>query len=281
MKGRPGKDAPGHRVAGARDGGWLGAGPAPASRLLGSLVMYFVPFNVPGRRAARIGMMTLVLFWAVLLYVEIARAREVPPVIIGVREAMRDARRALEREAPAHAVGDAGGECRELVDLGEGDELLPTELEREVIARQVATCERRPGRRADVWGLLILLRLEAQLGVPDESRGILAAVWCVEGALLSRELRGDVRGGVARAHGPFQLWPWHREWCGLAEGGADDLEAAARCYWARVVDRREARALECDDSWRVGEALAANGPAYLSMGCAAESSHWRAMEAAR
>jgi hypothetical protein len=96
-----------------------------------------------------------------------------------------------------------------------------------------------------------------------------------------RTMRGDVRHGIAQAHGPLQLWPWHRAWCGLSAGGADDIDAAARCYWSRVEDRRQARALDCADSWRVGEALAANGPAYLPHGCAATSSHWRQMRVMR
>ena len=153
--------------------------------------------------------------------------------------------------------------------------------ERQVIERQVSACSRQPGRKADVWGLLALYRLEEQLGVPEEARGILGAIYCVEAGAMAGERRGDWKDGVARAHGPMQLWPSIRHWCGLDVRGADDLEGAAHCYWSRVVDRREVRALDCAESWRVGEALAANGPRYLAWGCSARSDHWRAMEAAR
>jgi hypothetical protein len=75
------------------------------------------------------------------------------------------------------------------------------------------------------------------------------------------------------AHGPAQLWPWHRAWCGLSEAGADDVFAALTCYWQRVVDRH-AKVSTCRDSWRVAEALTANGPRYQRLGCKAESKHW-------
>lgn len=207
-----------------------------------------------------------------LLCAPSARASEVPPVIVGVREAMRDARRVLNRGpvAPAHA---SGGECVALPEA-ELDDDIP---ERQVIERQVAACSRQPGRKADVWGLLALYRLEEQLGVPEEARGILGAIYCVEAGAMAGEQRGDWRDGVARAHGPMQLHEPFVRLCGLTRGGRDDLEASARCYWSRV----EARVGACGASYRVAEAMVANAPRYSSWGCAAESAHWRAMEAAR
>lgn len=138
-------------------------------------------------------------------------------------------------------------------------------------------------RMVDPLDVLAVLRLEDHLGVPWEARGILASVWCMEASMMrstrgGRPIRGDFRNGVARAHGPAQLWPWFRNWCGLGARGADDLYGALTCYWARVVDRYHYRDAErCDNPWRVAEALAANGPRYLPMGCRAESSHWREM----
>jgi len=237
---------------------------------------------------ARVGVWVFVSGWFVLVVglgllqrCTDSHASDVPPLIGEVRGVVRDVRRVLHDERPAAREAQPADAlmCVAPLELG-ADEI--TLDERRAIERQIDGCWRRPGRHADPWALLELLRLEDQLGVPDESRGILAAVWCVEGALRSdRVLRGDPRGGVAQAHGPMQLWPWHRAWCGLTKRGADDLVGAARCYWSRVVDRREARAIECSQSWRVGEALAANGPAYLPLGCEAESSHWRTMESMR
>lgn len=187
-------------------------------------------------------------------------------------------------EAPARPDGD-GGMCPvpETPGLDYREMLLaehPTPDEVTLIATAIAKCKRQAWRVADPVAMLALLRHEVEMGVPDEARGITLATWCIEGALRSQAstggpLRGDPRSGVAMAWGPFQLWPWQREWCGLSDGEADDLLVAASCYWRRVSERRSVRALECAESWRVGEALAANGPRYLPMGCGAESGHWR------
>ena len=161
----------------------------------------------------------------------------------------------------------------------------PTEAERAQVEAQIGGCRRQVRQVADPWLVLAVLRYEDALGVPPEARGILGAVWCIEGAMRSQAasggpLRGDVRNGRAMAHGPAQLWPWHRAWCGLTELGADDLFAALGCYWQRVEDRR-ARADGCAEPWREAEALTANGPRYVAQGCAARSGHWREMEAWR
>jgi hypothetical protein len=138
-------------------------------------------------------------------------------------------------------------------------------------------------RMVDPLEVLAVMRLEEYLGIPWDARGILAAVWCMEASMrtVGRKggpVRGDWRNGVARAHGPAQLWPWFREWCGFGPRGADNLYGALTCYWSRVADRHHYRnTSRCSNPWRVAEALAANGPRYLPMGCDAESSHWREM----
>ena len=135
----------------------------------------------------------------------------------------------------------------------------------------------------DPLDVLSVLRLEEYLGVPWEARGILVSVWCMESSMLvvdrkGRPIRGDFKDGIARAHGPAQLWPWFRAWCGLGPNGADHLFGALTWYWSRVVDRYVARDAErCPEPWAVAEALAANGPRYLPVGCSAQSSHWRAL----
>lgn len=161
---------------------------------------------------------------------------------------------------------------------------VPSPEESQIVSRQIDLCKRSVELTADPYLVLAVLRLEHQLGVPPEAQGILNSVWCIEASMRLEgrhggPIRGDYHNGVARAHGPAQLWAWHRNWCGLTEGGADDLVASLTCYWQRVVDRREKRALHCDDSWRVGEALAANGPRYRKFGCKAKSGHWEEMEA--
>ena len=159
----------------------------------------------------------------------------------------------------------------------------PTDEERRMIEIQLEHCKRDVRGVADPFLMLAVLRFEEEIGVPDEARGILNAVWCIEAAMKLEDkdggpIRGDWHGGHANAHGPAQLWSWHRNWCGLAEGGADDLYASLGCYWQRAEDRREKRAMGCIDTWRVGEALAANGIKYKPHGCKAQSSHWKEMK---
>ncbi len=160
----------------------------------------------------------------------------------------------------------------------------PSVAESEEVTLQITRCLRSVGAVADPWNVLALVRLEKVLGVPEDARGILGAVWCVEGAMRDEAptggpIRGDLLDGEAQAYGPFQGHYWLWEWCGLHTAAADDLLLAARCYWARVEDRYVTVKGQCgSDDWRVAEALTANGPRYQLYGCKAESQHWRELK---
>lgn len=163
-----------------------------------------------------------------------------------------------------------------------------TELEERTVLAQIAACPRGGvDRVADPFYVLALLRLESDLGVPEEASGILSAVWCIEAAMRlesydGSDIRGDPRGLKKMAHGPMQLWPRMRSLCGLTDGGADDLFASATCYWQRVAVRQESTSQKCkNNSWQVAEALVANTPKYARNGCAAESAHWRVLNAVK
>lgn len=157
--------------------------------------------------------------------------------------------------------------------------------ERNQVALQIARCSRSVHRVADPWRVLALYRLEKQLGVPDDLRGIFGAIWCIEGAMRSEAsaggpIRGDLdERGRAMALGPFQGHGWLWKWCGLDVEAADDLYQAARCYWSRVADRYAALAGRCGKKdWRVAEALTANGRKYAPEGCKAVSGHVRELD---
>lgn len=157
-----------------------------------------------------------------------------------------------------------------------------TELERNEVSLQISRCARSVHRVADPWRVLALYRLEAQLGVPDDMRGILGAIWCIEGGMRSEAASGGpIRGdhderGYPMALGPFQGHGWLWNWCGLDADAADDLYLAARCYWSRVADRHQTLEGRCGKrGWRVAEALTANGPKYQHEGCKAESGHYK------
>jgi hypothetical protein len=163
-----------------------------------------------------------------------------------------------------------------------------TSFEFENVIIQIENCKRKVKLTASVDDVLLLYRWEDYLGIPFEYRGILGAVWCWESAMRTKSrtgglIRGDYHGGVSMAHGPFQLWPWHRSWCGIEKsGGADNLLVASWCYWKRVLDRLDYRVTrekwDCEHPIRVAEALTANGPFYIKKRCSAASMHWAEWE---
>jgi len=139
--------------------------------------------------------------------------------------------------------------------------------ERALVERHLEECS-RAGRRADPWVVLRVVQLERELGVPE---GLISAAVCWETG-YTRGARGDWRQGEAQAHGVLQMWPWWVRWCGLAPGGRDNLDAAVRCYVARI-EHYLPRVAGCARPWVVAEALAANGPYYATLGCRARSRH--------
>ena len=214
---------------------------------------------IPCQRGARIGLAVFVVLWALLGAIEWCRA-EVPPTI---EPRVKPPRARLHKapRAPAHV---------ELVC--EGGPLLEAEddiQERLEVERHLASCSRASGR-SDPWMVLSLVRLERELGAPV---GLLSAVACWETG-YTHGARGDWRDGRARAHGVLQLHGWWRAWCGWKPGARDNVEAAARCYWARVEHYLEQpRVAGCNRPVVVAEAMAANGVKYGPWGCAARSRH--------
>ena len=153
----------------------------------------------------------------------------------------------------------------------------PTFEERAAIVEALEACPGE-GPDVDVWALLGLLRLEDELGVDEYRPRLLAATWCVEASMRHGPLFGDHRSGRPMALGPFQLWPGHRRACGLTDRDAQDLEASARCYAARVEAVTPRAASRCPDApERTAEAAVANIARYRWR-CDAASKHWRLAE---
>ena len=235
---------------------------------------------ITGREALIVGGIWLVTMVTLAHLPECSALAEPPPVIAPLQR--RPNVESLPR--PAVHVEELGGICE--MPSGPSPTMLGvlleepvTEHERQVVETQIARCVRDVRTVADPWMVLGLYRFESVLGVPEEARGILGAVWCIEAAMRIEAagggaIRGDIRDGQAMAHGPVQMWPWMREWCGLTDAGVDDLWASMACYWRRVEDRM-VKASGCAEPWRVAEALTANGMRYQSHGCKAESKHWR------
>ena len=145
--------------------------------------------------------------------------------------------------------------------------------ERAAIVEALDAC---PGEGPDVdlFGLLGLIRLERELGVDAYRPRLLVATWCIEASMRHGPLFGDHRKGKAMALGPFQLWAGHRRACGLSDRDAHDLEAAARCYAARVQRVLPRAASKCPRApERTAEAAVANIARYR-WSCSAASKHW-------
>jgi hypothetical protein len=163
----------------------------------------------------------------------------------------------------------------------------PPTIEERIQVDAIRAACRHDGAHVDPWGLLALIRIESDLGVPDHARGLLGAVWCVEAGLRTRSrsggpVRGDYRDGVAMAHGPLQLWPGTISSCRGRNGAADSLEWSARCWVARIEATLPKAARRCPDAdpWGVAEAAIANVRKY-QWRCDARSEHWRLMDRAR
>lgn len=153
-----------------------------------------------------------------------------------------------------------------------------TDTERMVVDRQITMCSRSVTRTADPWMVLALYRYEETLGVPEEARGILGAVWCWEGAMYtdSERLRGDWVDGSPTSFGPFQMQRWMLARCDMDMAAADELWPAASCYWRRVVELEQDG--KCPGNWARAQAMTANGMKYKHHGCKAQSLHWKELQ---
>lgn len=152
----------------------------------------------------------------------------------------------------------------------------PTLAERMRLEVQATSCTRlkgakNPWKYADPYLLLGLMRLEEELNVPVEARGILAAAWCWEAGFRSSPRAGD----EGMSFGPYQQQAWFWSWCG-GKGYTYDIVDASTCYWSRVDYYLQDG--KCPGSITRAEAMAANGVKYKNYGCSAKSLHWKELE---
>lgn len=220
-----------------------------------------------------------------------------PPPLIG--DVVRP--RAPVPSAAAHDVSIDGPMCVAekmsstiLPDrMGVLIEAPATESERRFVNKALEACGQLRGPVhlvADPFQVLALLRLERDLGVPEDARGLLVGAWCVETAMKAkpsngRAFLGDWRDGRALASGSFQLH--ENVWagtCGGTRNAPHDLLWAASCWWAQVLrtEEKARRVSGCDedDMLRVAEAAASNVRRY-GFRCNSKSGHWEMMEAMR
>lgn len=163
----------------------------------------------------------------------------------------------------------------------EYDTSIPSTRELIMLDAALEACPN--GFKENTGALLQLIQLEKDLGTDRWIRGALLAVFCVESSYRTENKKGgrvlgDYRNGVAMAHGPFQLWPVNRRYCGERNGESHDLEWSARC-WVKLVERTYKKAVEkCPDSaWRTAEAAVSNIAKY-QWSCRLGSKHWKVAE---
>lgn len=166
-------------------------------------------------------------------------------------------------------------------DLPTSMNVPPTPSELVLLSAAIEACPN--GYDGGLEDLLLLIRLERELGVDTWGRGALLGVFCVEASYRSRTQKGglvygDYRNGVPMAHGPFQLWPVNRRFCGDSGKDSHDLDWAGRC-WVRLVTRAHAKAeKKCPSSpWRTAEAAVSNIAKYR-WSCHLSSKHWKVAE---
>jgi hypothetical protein len=159
---------------------------------------------------------------------------------------------------------------------------LPTETERTQVAAAIKLCSfRTTAELVDPWRVLALLRLEDILDIPDDVRGLLPAVWCIEASMRLQmrdgsPVRGDHRPGKGYiSQGPFQMSETLRNVCGGTEGARHDLIWAARCWVANIYRVLPKAAAACPKkAWVHAEALIANPRVYRGQ-CRIASKHYQ------
>lgn len=134
----------------------------------------------------------------------------------------------------------------------------------------------------DPIALEMLERIEEEAGVPDNRRGILAAIWCVESRWTpsGTALVGD----AGRAVGPFQFHiPVMLPCLPPGYAGHDprpELEFSARCWLKRVADLTPRAEALCGKrrAFDVAEALVSAPGRYAAKLCEAKTRHVKLLE---
>lgn len=165
----------------------------------------------------------------------------------------------------------------------------PTQVESEAVDIVLSTC---PNGKPDPWVVLAILRLERNLDVPPEHRGILVATACVESGFATREgLHGDSGHalGMTQLHEPLAAWcidgdvsrtprQWYEAMTWQGVDWRDNWLFSVMCYLMHIERNLATATKKCGEeaAWRVSESMVAS-PAR-KWRCTAQSAHWTLME---
>lgn len=137
---------------------------------------------------------------------------------------------------------------------------------------------------ADLAAFADLAEIEEAAGIPDNRRGILAAVWCIESRWTPAGTEPG-RGDSGRAWGPMQMHPEHAVACGAnprALNTDDDprlsLAFSGECWLKRVSALLPRAKQRCPEAaWDVAEAMVSSP--FYRWRCRARTSHVKLLEA--
>lgn len=178
----------------------------------------------------------------------------------------------------------------------------PSYEERKTVENIINNCPKHPRETIDPYRVLALLRLEDNLGVPEDHKGLLPAVFCIESGLQdeTENLQGDPvydhHGNVKywRALGPAQFhqdaaWPCMFRYPQYTViDGIDwrgDTYFSAQCWVHRILNNLKNAEKKCgkERAWKVAEAAVSNIRRYnwrceTTKYYLSESKHWRLMK---
>ncbi len=151
----------------------------------------------------------------------------------------------------------------------------PTEEERQLVEHAVYNCDTASPRYAKPFLKLELLRLEREMGIPGELRGVTLAAWCGEAAYQTEGIVGD-RGN---AIGILQLHPHITSLCGSTDLRHDPI-ASARCWlWnLQRVYRKSRRRCRAKNAWKAAELWLSQGGQKSGYSCKRVSGHVARLE---
>lgn len=151
----------------------------------------------------------------------------------------------------------------------------PSDDERRLLYMAMHHCDNAAFRYAKPFLKLALLRLEREMGLPEELHGVTLAAWCGESAYQLDEIIGDGGNavGILQMHATITLL------CGPLELRSHPL-ATARCWLWNLARVQKKTVKRCGQrrSWKAAELWLSQGGAKSGYSCKQVSGHVARLE---